>query len=218
MSNIDIPNWPQDIIRPSKQPIYKEGGLAVLYGNLAPQGAIIKQSAASQHLLSYTGRAVVFANMADLASRIDSPDLDVSQDDILVLRQIGPKGAPGMPEAGLIPIPKKLAKQGVKDMVRISDGRMSGTAAGTIILHVAPESAVGGPLSLVRTGDQIQLDVVTRQLNMLVSDQELERRRAEQPVASSAELRGYEKLFYDHVLQAPDGVDFDFLRAKKDGH
>ena len=218
LSNIDIPNWPQDIIRPSKQPIYKEGGLAVLYGNLAPQGAIIKQAAASQHLLSYTGRAVVFANMADLAARIDSPDLDVSQDDILVLRQIGPKGAPGMPEAGLIPIPKKLAKQGVKDMVRISDGRMSGTAAGTIILHVAPESAVGGPLSLVRTGDQIQLDVATRQLNMLVSDQELERRRAEQPAASSAELRGYEKLFYDHVLQAPDGVDFDFLQAKKDGH
>ena len=168
--------------------------------------------------MSYTGRAVVFANMADLAARIDSPDLDVSQDDILVLRQIGPKGAPGMPEAGLIPIPKKLAKQGVKDMVRISDGRMSGTAAGTIILHVAPESAVGGPLSLVRTGDQIQLDVVTRQLNMLVSDQELERRRAEQPAASSAELRGYEKLFYDHVLQAPDGVDFDFLQAKKDGY
>ena len=218
LSNIDIPNWPQDIIRPSKQPIYKEGGLAVLYGNLAPQGAIIKQAAASQHLLSYTGRAVVFANMADLASRIDSPDLDVSQDDILVLRQIGPKGAPGMPEAGLIPIPKKLAKQGVTDMVRISDGRMSGTAAGTIILHVAPESAVGGPLSLVRTGDQIQLDVATRQLNMLVSDQELERRRAEQPAVSSAELRGYEKLFYDHVLQAPDGVDFDFLQAKKDGH
>ena len=217
LNKIDIPNWPQDIIRTSKKPIYKEGGLAVLYGNLAPQGAIIKQAAASQHLLSYTGRAVVFANMADLAARIDSPDLDVSQDDILVLRQIGPKGAPGMPEAGLIPIPKKLAKQGVKDMVRISDGRMSGTAAGTIILHVAPESAVGGPLSLVRTGDQIQLDVATRQLNMLVSDQELERRRAEQPAASSAELRGYEKLFYDHVLQAPDGVDFDFLQGKKDG-
>ena len=215
LSNIDIPNWPQDIIRSSKQPIYEEGGLAVLYGNLAPQGAIIKQAAASQHLLSYTGRAVVFANMADLAARIDSPDLDVSQDDILVLRQIGPKGAPGMPEAGLIPIPKKLAKQGVKDMVRISDGRMSGTAAGTIILHVAPESAVGGPLLLVKTGDQIQLDVAKRQLNLLVSDQELERRRAELPAASLAELRGYEKLFHDHVLQAPDGVDFDFLQAKK---
>ena len=215
LSNIDIPNWPQDIIRSSKQPIYKEGGLAVLYGNLAPQGAIIKQAAASQHLLSHTGRAVVFANMADLAARIDSPDLDVSQDDILVLKQIGPKGAPGMPEAGLIPIPKKLAKQGVKDMIRISDGRMSGTAAGTIILHVSPESAIGGPLSLVRTGDQIQLDVATRRLNMLVSDQELEQRRAKQPAASSAELRGYEKLFYDHVLQAPEGVDFDFLQAKK---
>jgi dihydroxy-acid dehydratase len=154
--------------------------------------------------------------MADLATRIDAPDLDVSEDDVLVLRQIGPKGAPGMPEAGLIPIPKKLAQEGVKDMVRISDGRMSGTAAGTIILHVAPESAVGGPLSLVRTGDKIQIDVEARQLNMLVSEQELERRRAEQPAASRVERRGYEKLFYEHVLQAPDGVDFDFLQAGKD--
>ena len=218
LNNTDIPDWTQNIIRPSKQPIYKEGGLAVLYGNLAPQGAIIKQAAASQHLLSHMGRAVVFENMADLAARIDRPDLDISEDDVLVLRQIGPKGAPGMPEAGLIPIPKKLAKQGVKDMVRISDGRMSGTAAGTIVLHVAPEAAVGGPLSLVRTGDQIQLDVAARQLSMLVSDQELERRKAEEPAASTKELRGYEKLFHDHVLQAPDGVDFDFLQAKKDNH
>ena len=218
LSSTDIPDWPQNIIRSTKQPIYKEGGLAVLYGNLAPQGAIIKQVAASQHLLSHMGRAVVFENMADLAARIDSPDLDISEDDILVLRQIGPKGAPGMPEAGLIPIPKKLAKQGVKDMVRISDGRMSGTAAGTIILHVAPESAVGGPLSLVRTGDQIQLDVAARQLSMLVSAQELQLRKAEEPAASPAQRRGYEKLFHDHVLQAPYGVDFDFLQAKKDGH
>ena len=133
-----------------------------------------------------------------------------------MLRQIGPKGAPGMPEAGLIPIPKKLAQKGIKDMVRISDGRMSGTAAGTIILHVAPESAVGGPLSLVRTGDQIQLDVAERQLNLLVSEQKLKQRRAEQLPAPPTERRGYEKLFYDHVLQAPDGVDFDFLQAKKD--
>ena len=218
LDDTDIPDWPQNIIRTSKQPIYREGGLAVLYGNLAPQGAIIKQAAASQHLLSHMGRAVVFENMADLAARIDSPDLDISEDDILVLRQIGPKGAPGMPEAGLIPIPKKLAKQGVKDMVRISDGRMSGTAAGTIILHIAPESAVGGPLSLVRTGDHIQLDVAERQLNLKVSKQELEERRAEHFAAPPTERRGYEKLFYDHVLQAPDGVDFDFLQAKKDGH
>jgi dihydroxy-acid dehydratase len=158
----------------------------------------------------------VFENMLDLAARIDTPDLDVSKNDILVLRQIGPKGAPGMPEAGLIPIPKKLAQQGVRDMVRISDGRMSGTAAGTIILHVAPESAVGGPLSLVRTGDQIQLDVAARHLNVLVSEQELEHRKAEKPAEPVVERRGYEKLFYDHVLQAPDGVDFDFLQAKKD--
>ena len=216
LANIDVPDWPQNIIRSSKKPLFKEGGLAVLYGNLAPQGAIIKHAAASQHLLSHTGRALVFENMADLAARIDAPELDVSEDDILVLRQIGPKGAPGMPEAGLIPIPKKLAQRGIKDMVRISDGRMSGTAAGTIILHVAPESAVGGPLSLVRTGDQIQLDVAERQLNLLVSEQKLKQRRAEKLPEPSTERRGYEKLFYDHVLQAPDGVDFDFLQAKKD--
>ena len=216
LNSIDVPDWPQNIIRSSKQSLYEEGGLAVLYGNLAPQGAIIKQAAASQHLLSHTGRAVVFENMADLATRIDDPELEVSQDDILVLRQIGPKGAPGMPEAGLIPIPKKLAQKGIKDMVRISDGRMSGTAAGTIILHVAPESAVGGPLSLLRTGDKIQLDVAERQLNMLVSEKELDQRRAEQLAAPLKERRGYEKLFFDHVLQAPDGVDFDFMQAMKE--
>ena len=210
-----IPNWPQDIVKPASRPVYAEGGLAVLYGNLAPDGAIIKQAAASAHLLSHTGRAVVFEDMADLAARIDSPDLDVEEDDILVLRQIGPKGAPGMPEAGLIPIPKKLAQAGVKDMVRISDGRMSGTAAGTIVLHVAPEAAVGGPLALVQTGDRICLDVEGRTLSLLISDQEMQTRQAGRPEPVAVRRRGYEKLFHDHVLQAPDGVDFDFLQADK---
>ena len=210
-----IPDWPQDIVKPASRPVYAEGGLAVLYGNLAPDGAIIKQAAASAHLLSHTGRAVVFEDMADLAARIDSPDLDVEEDDILVLRQIGPKGAPGMPEAGLIPIPKKLAQAGVKDMVRISDGRMSGTAAGTIVLHVAPEAAVGGPLALVETGDHICLDVEGRTLSLLISDQEMQTRQAGRPEPVAVRRRGYEKLFHDHVLQAPDGVDFDFLQADK---
>ena len=210
-----IPDWPQDIVKPASRPVYAEGGLAVLYGNLAPDGAIIKQAAASAHLLSHTGRAVVFEDMADLAARIDSPDLDVEEDDILVLRQIGPKGAPGMPEAGLIPIPKKLAQAGVKDMVRISDGRMSGTAAGTIVLHVAPEAAVGGPLALVQTGDHICLDVEGRTLSLLISDQEMQTRQAGRPEPFAVRRRGYEKLFHDHVLQAPDGVDFDFLQADK---
>ena len=210
-----IPDWPQDIVKPASRPVYAEGGLAVLYGNLAPDGAIIKQAAASAHLLSHTGRAVVFEDMADLAARIDSPDLDVEEDDILVLRQIGPKGAPGMPEAGLIPIPKKLAQAGVKDMVRISDGRMSGTAAGTIVLHVAPEAAVGGPLALVQTGDHICLDVEGRILSLLISDQEMQTRQAGRPEPVAVRRRGYEKLFHDHVLQAPDGVDFDFLQADK---
>ena len=210
-----IPDWPQDIVKPASRPVYAEGGLAVLYGNLAPDGAIIKQAAASAHLLSHTGRAVVFEDMADLAARIDSPDLDVEEDDILVLRQIGPKGAPGMPEAGLIPIPKKLAQAGVKDMVRVSDGRMSGTAAGTIVLHVAPEAAVGGPLALVQTGDHICLDVEGRTLSLLISDQEMQTRQAGRPEPVVVRRRGYEKLFHDHVLQAPDGVDFDFLQADK---
>lgn len=210
-----IPDWPQDIVKPASRPVYAEGGLAVLYGNLAPDGAIIKQAAASAHLLSHTGRAVVFEDMADLAARIDSPDLDVEKDDILVLRQIGPKGAPGMPEAGLIPIPKKLAQAGVTDMVRISDGRMSGTAAGTIVLHVAPEAAVGGPLALVQTGDHICMDVEGRTLSLLISDQEMQTRQAGRPEPVAVRRRGYEKLFHDHVLQAPDGVDFDFLQADK---
>jgi dihydroxy-acid dehydratase len=207
------PGFPQDVIRPLSKPIYAQGGIAVLRGNLAPGGAIIKQSAASPLLMQHEGRAVVFENAADLAERLDRDDLDVTADDILVLKNIGPKGAPGMPEAGYLPIPKKLARAGVKDMVRISDGRMSGTAAGSIVLHVTPEAALGGPLAYVQNGDRIRLDVAGRSLALLVPDAELERRKAAHPVVPPTAERGYLKLFLDTVTQADQGVDFDFLRA-----
>ena len=207
------PGFPQDVIRPLARPIYAQGGIAVLRGNLAPGGAIIKQSAANPKLMQHEGRAVVFENAADLAERIDRDDLDVTADDILVLKNIGPKGAPGMPEAGYLPIPRKLARAGVKDMVRISDGRMSGTAAGSIVLHVTPEAALGGPLAYVRNGDRIRLDVAGRSLALLVSDAELDKRRAAHPVTPPTAERGYLKLFLDTVTQADQGVDFDFLRA-----
>jgi dihydroxy-acid dehydratase len=184
----------------------------VLEGNLAPGGAIIKQSAADPKLMEHEGRAVVFENMGDLVQRIDSDDLDVRADDVLVLKNIGPKGAPGMPEAGYIPIPRKLAKAGVKDMVRISDGRMSGTAFGTIVLHVTPESAVGGPLAHVRNGDRIRLSVSRREISLLFSGEELARRANSNPVTPPSAERGYRKLFLDTVTQADKGVDFDFLR------
>ncbi|WP_288898858.1 IlvD/Edd family dehydratase [uncultured Delftia sp.] len=207
------PGFAQDVVRPRSNPIYPQGGIAVLQGNLAPGGAIIKQSAAHPRLMEHEGRAVVFENAADLAHRIDSDDLDVTADDILVLKNIGPKGAPGMPEAGYIPIPRKLARAGVKDIVRISDGRMSGTAFGTIVLHVTPESAVGGPLAHVRNGDRITLSVARRELTLQVGDEELARRAREQPVAVPTAERGYRKLFLTTVNQADQGVDFDFLRC-----
>ncbi|MFG0611854.1 IlvD/Edd family dehydratase [Delftia sp. WSY_14] len=207
------PGFAQDVVRPRSNPIYPQGGIAVLRGNLAPGGAIIKQSAAHPRLMEHEGRAVVFENAADLAHRIDSDDLDVTADDILVLKNIGPKGAPGMPEAGYIPIPRKLARAGVKDIVRISDGRMSGTAFGTIVLHVTPESAVGGPLAHVRNGDRITLSVARRELTLQVGDEELARRAREQPVAVPTAERGYRKLFLTTVNQADQGVDFDFLRC-----
>jgi dihydroxy-acid dehydratase len=202
----------QDVIRPLADPIYPQGGIAVLRGNLAPGGAIIKQSAADPGLMEHEGRAVVFESAEDMARRMDDPDLDVQPDDILVLKRIGPKGAPGMPEAGYMPIPRKLARAGVKDMVRISDGRMSGTAAGTIVLHVTPESAVGGPLAHVRSGDRIRLSVAKRELTLLLDDAELARRAAAEPITPPAAERGYLKLFLQSVLQADQGVDFDFLR------
>ncbi|MRD46389.1 dihydroxy-acid dehydratase [Caenimonas koreensis DSM 17982] len=209
------PSFKQDVIRTRAHPIYPQGGIAVLQGNLAPGGAIIKQSAADAKLMEHEGRAVVFEGLEDLANRIDSDDLDVTADDVLVLKNIGPKGAPGMPEAGYIPIPRKLARQGVKDIVRISDGRMSGTAFGTIVLHVTPESAVGGPLAYVRNGDRIRLSVEKRELALLVSVDELVRRKSAQPVVAPTAQRGYRKLFLETVTQADQGVDFDFLRAAK---
>jgi dihydroxy-acid dehydratase len=206
----------QEVVKPLRDPVFKEGGIAVLRGNLAPDGAIIKQSAASEKLMSHTGRAVVFESLDDLADRIDDPQLDVNADDVLVLKNAGPKGAPGMPEAGYIPIPRKLAQQGVKDMVRISDARMSGTAFGSIVLHVAPESAIGGPLALVRNGDRIRLDVPHRRLELLVDEAELTLRRKQwrAPAAGAEDNRGYRKLFFDTVQQADRGCDFDFLAAK----
>lgn len=207
------PSWPQDVVRTLDNPLYPQGGIAVLSGNLAPASAIIKHSAASPDLLQHTGRAVVFDSLADLAQRIDSDDLDVGPADVLVLRNAGPKGAPGMPEAGSIPIPRKLARQGVKDMVRVSDARMSGTAFGTIVLHVSPEAAVGGPLALVRNGDTIRLDVPARRIELLVENDELRARRDQwsPSPAHPGSDRGYLKLFLDHVQQADKGCDFDFL-------
>jgi dihydroxy-acid dehydratase len=207
------PGFKQDVVRPFSNPIYPQGGIAVLYGNLAPGGAIIKQSAADAQLMEHEGRAVVFENAADLANRVDDLDLDVTADDILVLKNIGPKGAPGMPEAGYLPIPIKLARAGVKDMVRISDGRMSGTGYGTIVLHVTPESAVGGPLAYVQSGDRIRLSVKNREISLLVSTEELAQRALANPVVEPTATRGYKKLFLQTVTQADKGVDFDFLRA-----
>lgn len=211
------PGFAQDVVRPIGRPIYPQGGIAVLRGNLAPGGAIIKQSAADAALMEHEGRAVVFENLEDLARRIDGDDLDVMRDDILVLKNIGPKGAPGMPEAGYLPIPRKLARAGVKDIVRISDGRMSGTAFGTIVLHVTPESAIGGPLAHVRSGDRIRLSVANRELSLLVDDDELARRANESPIIPPTAERGYRKLFLQTVTQADQGADFDFLRAPKAG-
>ena len=205
------PGFAQSVVRTRANPIYPQGGIAVLWGNLAPGGALIKQSAADAALMEHEGRAVVFEDAADLAARIDDPALDVNADDILVLKRIGPKGAPGMPEAGYLPIPLKLARAGVKDMLRISDGRMSGTAFGSVVLHVTPEAAVGGPLAYVASGDRIRLSVAQRELTLLVSEAELVARAAAQPVVQPSAERGYRKLFLQAVTQADQGVDFDFL-------
>ncbi|MGA7279388.1 MAG: dihydroxy-acid dehydratase, partial [Desulfocapsaceae bacterium] len=210
------PPYAQEVVRPLSKPIHQGGSIAVLGGNLAGEGAIIKQSASSAHLLVHTGRAVVFDSLQDLTNRIDDPDLEVGPDDVLIMRNAGPRGAPGMPEAGYIPIPRKLAQQGIKDMVRISDARMSGTAFGTIVLHVCPEAAVGGPLALVRNGDSITLDVPNRLLTLEVDETELARRRAELvPLEIVEEQRGYLRLFHEHVTQANKGCDFDFLAAPR---
>jgi dihydroxy-acid dehydratase len=200
------------VIKAAAEPLEHQGGLVALFGSLAPDGAIIKRSAATAALFEKTARAVVFSSLEDMAARVDDPDLDVTADDILVLQNAGPKSASAMPEAGFLPIPKKLLAAGVKDMVRISDARMSGTAYGTIVLHVAPEAAAGGPLALVRSGDKIRLSVKERRLDLLLDAAELERRRAAWRPPATADLRGYDRLFREAVLQAPEGCDFGFLR------
>ena len=200
------------IVAAKDTPFEPEGGLVALFGSLAPGGAILKRSAADPTLFETEGRAIVFSSLEDLSRRIDDPDLDVEPNDVLVLQNAGPRSASGMPEAGYLPIPKKLAARGIKDMVRISDARMSGTAFGTIILHVVPEAAIGGPLSLVRTGDRIRLSVANRSIDLLVDDAELARRRGEQVSEPFAPTRGYAQLYAEHVLQADRGCDFDFLR------
>jgi dihydroxy-acid dehydratase len=199
------------VVRPLSDPLAKEGGLVALFGSLAPNGAILKRSAADPKLFEQEGRAVVFSSLDDLAARVDDPALDVAPEDFMVLQNAGPKSGYAMPEAGYLPIPAKLARAGVKDMVRISDARMSGTAYGTIVLHVSPEAAAGGPLALVRNGDRIRLSVKARRIELAVPEAELARRRAawKPPVAPPA--RGYAKLYMDHVLQAEHGCDFDFL-------
>lgn len=201
------------IVRPASDPIEPVGGLVALFGTLAPRGAILKRSAADKNLFEKEGRVVLFTSLEDLSERIDDPDLDVSADDFLVLQNAGPTSSSGMPEAGYLPIPKKLAQAGVKDMVRISDARMSGTAFGTIVLHVTPESVAGGPLALVRNGDRIRLSVKNRSIDLLVDESELARRSAELPASHARATRGYAKLYQDHVLQADGGCDFDFLRG-----
>ena len=209
-------DFSKTLIRPSNEPLFPNSSLAVLKGNLAPDGAVIKQSAATQSLLQHSGPTVVFRNTKDLAERIDDDNLDVTPDSVLVLQNIGPKGGPGMPEAGLIPIPKKLARQGVNDMVRISDGRMSGTAAGTIVLHVAPETAVGGTLAVVKDGDIVSLDVEKRSLTLEVGEEEIQRRLKTVALTEEGGLRGYRKLYHQHVQQANKGCDFDFLTYRDD--
>ena len=211
----DAPCHDPDIIRPLTLPLAPEGGTVILTGNLCPGGAVLKQSAASAHLMVHRGHAVVFEDHLDLERRIDDPSLPIDENSVLVLKQAGPKGGPGMPEWGAAPVPARLLKAGVKDMVRISDARMSGTSYGTVVLHVTPESAVGGPLALVRNGDEIELNVPERRLTLRVPDEEIARRRAAWTPRPDGVTSGYLRMFLDHVLQADEGVDFDFLRGRR---
>lgn len=203
--------WNREVIRPVDDPFQTEAGIAVLHGNLCPQGAVVKPSAASPRLLRHSGPALVFDSIEDFKERVDDPDLDVTPDTVLVLRGCGPRGYPGMPEVGNMPLPAKMLAAGVDDMVRISDARMSGTAFGTTVLHTAPESSIGGPLALVRTGDRISLDVPGRTLTLEVSDDELQRRRDEWTPPEPVATRGWYRLYIDHVTQADTGCDLDFL-------
>jgi dihydroxy-acid dehydratase len=200
-----------DVIRPVSKPLVESDGLAVLYGNIAPKGAVIKPAAMEQHLRKHTGRAVVFKDYNDMSARIDSPDLDVDKDSVIVLQSAGPQGAPGMPEWGQLPIPQKLLRAGVRDMLRISDARMSGTSYGACVLHITPESHVGGPLALVRDGDMISIDIDARGINMMVSDEEIAKRKAAWVKPIPKFTRGYGVLYLKHIQQADVGCDFDFL-------
>jgi L-arabonate dehydrase len=207
----DAPCWNREVIRTRANAIREHAGIAVLRGNLAPQGAVVKPSAATPRLLKHRGRAVVFESIEDLKARTDQPDLDIDENSVMVLKGAGPRGYPGMPEVGNMPLPKKLLERGITDLVRISDARMSGTAYGTVVLHVSPESAVGGPLALVRDGDLIELDVEARRLDLRVPDEELSRRRAAWTPPAPLASGGYQRLYIDHVLQAHQGADLDFL-------
>lgn len=202
-----------DVIRPLDKPIYAEGALAVLRGNLAPDGCVIKPSAMSQEFLVHRGPAMVFDDYPTLKAALDDEDLDITADHVIVLRNAGPKGGPGMPEWGMVPIPQKLVKQGVRDMLRISDARMSGTSYGACVLHVAPEAYVGGNLALLRNGDIISMDVPARQINIEISDQELARRREAWVAPAQRYGRGYGWMYSEHITQANEGCDFDFLKT-----
>jgi dihydroxy-acid dehydratase len=207
----DAPCWNREVIRERARPIRERAGLAVVRGNLAPNGAVIKPSAATPSLLKHRGRAVVFESIEDFKARIDRPDLEIDETSVMVLKGAGPKGYPGMPEVGNMPLPPKLLARGITDLVRISDARMSGTAYGTVVLHVSPESAAGGTLAVVENGDEIELDTDARKLELHVSDAELNRRKAAWKPAPDTWTGGYQRLYIDHVLQADQGADLDFL-------
>jgi dihydroxy-acid dehydratase len=201
----------RDVIKPANDPLTAEGGLAVLRGNLCPDGAVLKPSAATPSLMKHRGRAVVFESIEDFHARVDDPNLDIDETSVMVLKNCGPRGYPGMPEVGNLPLPARILQRGITDMVRISDARMSGTAYGTVVLHVAPEAASGGTLALVQNGDMIELDVSARRLHLDVSEAEIERRRATWQAPAPPSDRGYYKLYYEHVMQADRGADLDFL-------
>lgn len=207
----DAPCWNREVIREIGNPIRERAGLAVVRGNLAPDGAVVKPSAATPRLLKHRGRAVVFESIEDFKARIDDPNLDVDENSVMVMKGAGPKGYPGMPEVGNMPLPPKLLARGITDVVRISDARMSGTAYGTVVLHVSPESAAGGALALVQNGDEIELDIEARKLNLCVSDEEMARRRAAWVPPAPVAVGGYQKMYIDHVLQSHQGADLDFL-------
>ncbi|HEY3429927.1 MAG TPA: IlvD/Edd family dehydratase [Cyclobacteriaceae bacterium] len=212
-NNIDPKCYNREVIASVDEPLQKEAGIAVLKGNLCENGAIIKPSAASKNLMKHKGKAVVFESMDDYHARVDNPDLDIDENSVIVLKQVGPVGYPGMPEVGNVDLPEKLLRKGVRDIIRISDGRMSGTAYGTVVLHVSPESAIGGTLALVKNGDMIELDVENRKLHLDVSDEELKKRKAQWTPPKPATSRGYVKFYIDHVQQADLGADLDILRG-----